>query len=140
VSLDETQLRQLSVAYASAVDRRDAEALVRLFTPDATLTVVAEVESGRPDRQMHGTSEIARIPTSLGRYRRTFHMLGQSSYIIGEDSASGEVYCIAHHLQADDNYVMYIRYDDRYARPATGHWLIAERRVVVDWSERRPTL
>jgi ketosteroid isomerase-like protein len=132
------QLWQLSVGYASAVDRRDGDALVAVFTPEATVTVVPEPGSERPERQMAGTAEIAQIAVSIARYERTFHFLGQSSYDVGPGSATGEVYCVAHHLKEGQNLVMYIRYADKYRQQTDGSWLICDRRVVVDWSERRP--
>jgi hypothetical protein len=84
---------------------------------------------------------MARIPESIQRYDRTFHFLGQSTYDIGDSEATGEVYCIAHHLTPDQhggtNYVMYIRYEDTYRPDAEGAWKFARRRLRVDWTETR---
>ena len=68
-------------------------------------------------------------------------MLGQSTYAIGDGEATGEVYCVAHHLTPDahggTNYVMYIRYEDTYRPDADGVWKFAQRRLRVDWTETR---
>jgi hypothetical protein len=80
-----------------------------------------------------------RSPTK--RYTRTFHFVGQSSYEIGDDEATGEVYCLAHHLTPDRNggtsYVMHMRYLDTYRRDGGGSWKFADRTAYVDWTETR---
>jgi SnoaL-like domain len=81
----------------------------------------------------------------IKRYPKTYHVLGQSTYEIDGDVATGEVYCMAHHLTPDPgadppagtNYVMFIRYDDEYRAGADGEWRIADRRVLIDWTETR---
>jgi hypothetical protein len=80
----------------------------------------------------------------LRRYDATFHMLGQSTYDVDveHDSATGEVYCMAHHMtrtaDGGTDFVMFIRYNDDYVRSADGAWRIGLRRVLVDWTETRP--
>ena len=138
------ELFALSAQYASAADQRDASRFVAVFTPDAELTVV--VEGRDPSRPNRGHEELAQIPGRLARYRRTFHVLGQAQYTLESDdtdpaSATGEVYCVAHHFtEADDgtrsDRVLYIRYDDRYRHDGDA-WLIAQRFVHVDWIEER---
>lgn len=56
-------------------------------------------------------------------------------------AATGEVYCMAHHIylrgdQHHDN-VMAVRYLDTYERGAAG-WLFTRREPVVVFSEDRP--
>jgi len=130
-------LRDLSVRYASAVDRRDGDALAALFSPDAVLTVVPGPDSSRSETQMVGRPEIRELPGQVAAFRRTFHLLGQSHYDVHGSTASGEVYCVAHHLGEDSNYVMYIRYQDRYSQSGDEEWRIDQRRVQIDWTERR---
>jgi hypothetical protein len=60
---------------------------------------------------------------------------------VGEE-ATGEVYCVAHHLSSatpgeGDDYVMYIRYLDAYVREAGDDWRITRRDVITDAVERR---
>jgi hypothetical protein len=140
------ELRSLAEQYARGVDRRsDAATFVALFLPDAVISIHDPSESTEP-REITGAERLARIPESIKRYAKTFHMLGQSTYEIGEREATGEVYCIAHHLTPDHahpkeaggtDYVMFIRYEDTYRRDVEGSWKFAHRRLRVDWTETR---
>ena len=128
-------LLALSRRYAAAADRRDADAFLAVFTPDARLTVCDG--DGRETRgTIAGHDELRAIPDRLGRWERTFHLLGQSAYEHHGDHATGEVHCVAHHLRDGTDMVMFIRYADRYVTVG-GTWQIAERRVQVDWTETR---
>lgn len=132
-------LRSLAERYARGVDRRDLDTFVGAFHPDARLLVFNPTETEQP-RVMTGHDEIGRVTTLIQRYDRTYHFLGNSFYEVDGDTATGEVYCQANHLnpgpQGAIDYVMMIRYDDRY-RLADGAWKIAERKVLVDWTELR---
>src|SRR5262245_25544706 len=141
---DETAIRQelrsLAEQYARGVDRHDdVDGFVGLFLPDAVIEIYDPSDADEP--RVVPSERIARIPQSIQRYDRTFHFLGQSTYDIGEGEATGEVYCIAHHLTPDQhggtNYVMYIRYQDTYRTDADGAWKFAHRRLRVDWTETR---
>jgi SnoaL-like domain len=141
---DETAIRQelrsLAEQYARGVDRHDdVDGFVALFLPDAVIEIYDPSDVDEP--RVVPSERIARIPQSIQRYDRTFHFLGQSTYDIGEGEATGEVYCIAHHLTPDQhggtNYVMYIRYQDTYRPDADGAWKFAQRRLRVDWTETR---
>ncbi len=139
------ELRSLAEQYARGVDRRDdVDGFVALFLADATITIHDPSESTEP-REIRGAERLARIPDVIQRYPKTFHMLGQSTYSIGERECTGEVYCIAHHLTLDEpagpgsgtDYVMFIRYEDTYRPDAGGAWKFAHRRLRVDWTETR---
>ena len=136
------ELRSLAEQYARGVDRHDdVDGFVALFLPDATITIHDPSESTEP-REIRGTERLARIPELIQRYPKTFHMLGQSTYDIGDDEATGEVYCIAHHLTPGEqhggtDYVMFIRYEDTYRPNDQGAWKFAHRRLRVDWTETR---
>jgi ketosteroid isomerase-like protein len=133
-------LWSLALGYARTVDRGDTEGFLELFTPDAELSMhnPPDTEAGTVYR---GHGDLARIPPRLARFRATFHLLGQADYHLDGDEPTGEVYCVAHHRSAGDDdptdYVMFIRYRDRYRHHDDG-WRIAERRVLVDWTETRP--
>jgi ketosteroid isomerase-like protein len=135
------ELRSLAEGYAQGVDRRDAEAFVALFHDDAVIAIHDPSESTEP-REIRGVDRLARIPEVIKRYAKTFHLLGQSTYEVGDGEATGEVYCVAHHLTPDahggTNFVMYIRYEDAYRQDAEGRWKFARRRLRVDWTETRP--
>ena len=143
MSVTAAELRQLAETYARGADRGDGELYASAFHPDATLHVFRAADQVNPDRIRRGHDELRGIPGMLGRYIRTFHMLGQSTYEIGDERATGEVYCIAHHLfdngdSSVTNHVMYIRYQDVYEPDGGGTWKIRQRGVVVDWTEQRP--
>jgi ketosteroid isomerase-like protein len=136
------ELRSLAEGYARGVDRRDnVDGFVALFLPDAVISIHDPGDSTEP-RELRGAERLARIPEAIQRYRKTFHFLGQSTYDIGEGEATGEVYCIAHHLtpgsqHGGTDYVMFIRYEDTYRPDADGAWKFAHRRLRVDWTETR---
>lgn len=128
----QSELRNLAVRYASAVDHRDPGEVRQIFADTATLVV----QRGENESSMSGLDEIGKIAEVIARYEKTFHMLGQSSYQVDGDSATGEVYCVANHLKDGSNFVMYIRYEDRYVRDPARGWLFSVRRVVVDWTQK----
>jgi hypothetical protein len=129
----------LSARYAVGVDRRRADIFLESFHPDATLTVYGP--TAEPTHRMRGHEEIGRVIDLIAVYPKTYHLVGQCLYDIGAELATGEVYCMAHHFrsdgQQDQNYVMYIRYQDEYHLNADGAWRIASRGVHVDWTETR---
>ena len=56
-----------------------------------------------------------------------------------QDAAAGEAYCVGHHLTPTDHgrhddYVMAIRYLDRYGRDHDGAWRFARREVRRQWT------
>jgi hypothetical protein len=141
-SAPDSPLFELSRRYAAAADGRDVEGFLSVFVPDARLSICSGPVPGQVVRVVSGHEELAAIPTSLARYHRTFHFLGQSGYQREGDRASGEIYCVAHHLTvgpsgAQDK-VMYIRYADEYHADAVNAWRIAHRLVRIDWTEIRP--
>jgi SnoaL-like protein len=138
---DRAALRELAERYAAGVDQRDAELFLSAFHADATLLVFQPSESEEPRGTRNGTEQLSDVITLISRHDRTFHFLGNSRYDVSGDEARGEVYCEAHHVSAAagaprTDHVMYIRYRDEYRRDA-GAWSIAERRVLVDWTETR---
>jgi hypothetical protein len=139
------ELRALAVGYAGAVDDRDGPALGRLFADDATL-VVRDRPTGADATPLVG-DRIAGIAASIARYPATLHLLGQSSYDVDGDRATGVVYCEAHHHlgelgAAATDRVMYIRYLDEYRRDDSrdegDRWRIATRVVEVQWTNDVP--
>jgi SnoaL-like protein len=139
---DELALRRLAALYARGADRGEPETFAGVFLPGARLRVYRVPDLETPMTDMTGHEALSKVPGKLTeRYTRTFHFLGQSTYDIGADEATGEVYCLAHHLTADahggTSYVMHMRYSDTYRRDENGDWKIAERTAEVDWTETR---
>jgi hypothetical protein len=137
----------LSARYAMSVDRRRLDTFLEAFHPDATLTVYRPSDAPEPTHHMRGHEEMGRVIDLIAVYPKTYHLLGQGLYDIGDQLATGEVYCLAHHYsrggQHDQNYVMHIRYQDEYRTngdgdgDGDGEWRIASRVVQVDWTETR---
>lgn len=132
------ELRALAERYARGCDQGDGALYAGVFLPDATVRVFRGDDE---PSTMQGVDVLVTVPEKLGHYDKTFHFLGQSTYEVGDDEATGEVYCLAHHLTADrhggTNYVMHIRYQDTYRTDGDGRWKIADRRVNVDWTDTR---
>ncbi len=137
---DAIELRQLVDRYADAVDRRDGPAVAGLFAPDGVLRVQAD---GGPIEAEFAGAGVAGVLETLVAYHRTFHHVGGAVFEAGPapGGASGRVQCIAHHYERTGNgpvdLEMMIHYHDRYSRE-TGRWLIAERRVAIEWTELHP--
>jgi hypothetical protein len=86
----------------------------------------------------------AAVFADLNKYASTMHFLGQSTILtLSNDRATGEVYCMPHHLTIDGAkrslMIAALRYADTYVKQ-DGLWLYAERRLYVDWIEERPLL
>jgi uncharacterized protein (TIGR02246 family) len=138
---DHMALRELVATYAHGVDRRDAHGVAALFTEDGRLASY-HGDAVTPVNDRRGRDQIAAAMETMDRYLVTTHFLGQQNVVIDGDRATGETYCLAHHLyhEADDdwvNRVISIRYLDAYVR-AGDNWLFFERRIVADWIEHRP--
>lgn len=127
-----------------AVDRRDEAWFRSLWLPDARLTTHAG--DGPPEGDMQGVEAIARVTTRIARYPLTLHVVANHLCwpVDGDpDAATGEAYCVAHHLTPTDDgrhddYVMAIRYLDRYRRDATATWRFAHREVRRQWTHHTP--
>jgi len=141
---DRASLRDLAERYAAGVDRQDSELFVNAFHPEGCLLVFNPSESAEPTGTRRGRAELADVITRIARHDRTFHLIGNSRYAVDGDHATGEVYCVAHHLDLPEgpaasatDHIMYIRYLDQYRKGDDGAWRILERRVLVDWTENR---
>jgi hypothetical protein len=136
---DLVALRLLVDSYADAMDRRDASALISLFTEAAVLRMQAD--EGPIESEWVG-SRITESLDALSAFHHTFHLVGGAVFEYGPDAdhAAGRVHCLAHHYQRTPNgpvdLVMMIRYHDRYERSTS--WRIADRRVAIEWTELHP--
>lgn len=138
---DRVALRDLVEAYAHGVDRREPDAVAALFCEDGVLAIYeGDPDRVEPDRVRTSRREIADALTGLSRYAATTHFLGQQSVQLDGDVASGETYCMAHHISDTDgerrDKILSIRYLDRYRR-VDSRWHFEERRLVIDWADER---
>ncbi|WP_330255973.1 nuclear transport factor 2 family protein [Nocardia sp. NBC_00565] len=140
---DRLAIRELFDAYAHCADHRDATGQLSLFTTDARLIVYMDARSDQPTQDLRGHEQIMPVFENLRSYRTTTHFNGQSTIHLDGDRATGESYCLAHHLYDVDGQrtlmVASLRYLDQFAKQANGSWMFAERRLMVDWTETRPS-
>lgn len=140
---DRLAIRELVDAYAHCADRRDAQGQMALFTEDTTFLVFMDYGSDEPTQTLRGRESLAPVFDNLNTYAVTMHFNGQSTIELNGDRANGESYCLAHHLSvADDGQrsmmTASIRYLDQFAK-TDGRWLFSERRLMVNWTETRPS-
>lgn len=140
---DRLAIRELVDAYAHCADRRDAEGQMALFTEDTRFLVFMDHDSPEPTQELNGRASLAPVFDNLNTYAVTMHFNGQSTIALDGDRATGESYCLAHHLSvAQDGartmMVASIRYLDEFVKQ-DGAWLFAERRLMVNWTETRPS-
>ncbi len=138
---DRVAIRELVEAYAHGVDRLDPESVAALFCEDGVLEIYeGDPDRVQPDRVRTGRREIADALAGLSRYAVTTHFLGQHSVQLDGDVATGETYCMAHHITDADgerrDKVLSIRYLDHFRR-LDAQWRIELRRLAVDWSDHR---
>jgi SnoaL-like protein len=138
---DRLAIRELVEAYARCADRRDAKGQMALFTPNTHFVVHMNAKNPKPSQELYSREALAPVFADLNQYAATMHFVGQSTiFTLNADRATGEAYCIAHHLSLDGDkrrlMVAYLRYLDTFAK-IDGAWLFAERLLYVDWLEER---
>jgi SnoaL-like domain len=147
-SRDETELRTLSDAYAAAVDNRDGDGFASLFLPDGELIAPDVRGDLSPVFSRKGRDRLRHVLDGLDRYRHTFHEVTTTRYEVGDETASGRIWCTAHHVTADEtdqvpppgtDTIWAIRYADDYQRTSEG-WRIARRVLHLLWISERPVL
>jgi ketosteroid isomerase-like protein len=138
---DRLAIRELIEAYARCADRRDAKGQMALFTADTHFVVYMNAKDPKPSQELHSREALATVFADLNQYAATMHFIGQSTiFSLNGDRATGQAYCIAHHLTMDEEkqrmMVAYLRYLDAFVK-IDGAWLFAERLLYVDWLEER---
>ena len=138
---DRLAIRELVEAYAHCADRRDAKGQMALFTEDAGFVVYMNAKDPTPSQEFHSREALAPVFAELNKYDATTHFVGQSTiFTLTADRATGEAYCLAHHVTVDGGkrslMVASLRYLDTFVK-TDGVWLFAERRLYVDWLEER---
>ena len=140
---DRLAIRTLVDAYARCADRRDADGQKALFTEDTHFVVYMDGEGSEPSQELNGREALTPVFADLDRYEATTHFNGQSTIALDGDRATGESYCLAHHLfsEGDERKLMVasLRYHDSFIK-LDDAWLFAERKLYVDWTETRTSL
>jgi hypothetical protein len=113
-----------------------------LLTTDTVFQVFMDSKVAEPNFVIHGRDGLAPVFADLNQYHATTHFNGQSTVEVLGDHATGESYCIAHHLSVKDGrrtlMVASLRYLDKFVKQ-DGSWLFAERKLLVDWTDTRPS-
>jgi hypothetical protein len=138
---DRLAIRELVEAYARCADRRDAKGQMSLFTADTHFVVFMNAKDLTPSQELHSREALAAVFAELNKYDATTHFLGQSTiFTLSADRATGEAYCLAHHVTLDGGrrrlMLASLRYIDTFVK-RDGEWLFAERLLYVDWLEER---
>ena len=138
---DRLAIRELVEAYAHCADRRDAKGQMSLFTEDTHFVVYMNAKDPTPSMELHSREALAPVFADLNKYDATTHFLGQNTiFTLTGERATGEAYCLAHHVTVDGGkrrlMLASLRYLDTYVK-VDGGWLFAERRLYVDWLEER---
>jgi SnoaL-like domain len=138
---DRLAIRELVEAYAHCADRRDAKGQMSLFTADTHFVVYMNPRDPTPAQELHSREALAPVFAELNQYDATTHFVGQSTiFSLTAHRATGEAYCLAHHITINDGkrrlMLASLRYLDTFVE-MDGSWLFAERRLFVDWIEER---
>ena len=137
---DRLAIRALVDAYARCADRRDADGQKSLFTEDTHFVVYMDGEGSEPTQELIGREALTPVFENLNSYDATTHFNGQSTVALAGDRATGESYCLAHHVFTDGDerklMIASLRYHDTFVRLG-GTWRFAERKLFVDWTETR---
>jgi hypothetical protein len=138
---DRLAIRELVEAYAHSADRRDAIGQMSLFTTDTHFVVYMNAKDPKPSQELHSREALAPVFADLNQYDATTHFVGQSTiFTLEGDRATGEAYCLAHHVTVEGGrrrlMVASLRYLDTFVK-IDGAWLFAERLLYVDWLEAR---
>jgi hypothetical protein len=138
---DRLAIRELVEDYAHCADRRDAKGQMSLFTSDTHFVVFMNAKDPTPSQELHSREALAPVFADLNKYDATTHFVGQSTiFTLTSDRATGEAYCLAHHVTVDGDkrrlMLASLRYLDAFVK-LDGAWLFSERLLYVDWLEER---
>src|SRR5215469_12869551 len=114
-----------------------------LFTEDTHFVVYMDTRNPEPTQDLHGRAALVPVFDVLNAYAATMHFNDQSTVELDGDRATGESYCLAHHLSVGQDgqrtmMIASIRYLDEFVKQ-NGEWLFAERRLMVNCTETRPS-
>jgi hypothetical protein len=112
-----------------------------LFTADTHFVVYMDAKDPKPSQELRSREALAPVFAELNQYQATTHFVGQSTvFALTPDRATGEAYCLAHHVTVNGAkrslMVASLRYNDTFVK-MDGAWLFAERLLYVDWVDGR---
>jgi hypothetical protein len=136
--VDKEQIREVTARYFRGVDRKEWELVRACYHADA-LDEHGPLFNGLAREFVDWVSGWIDE-----RFSMTMHIGGQSLIDLEGDVAHGETYAIAMHRTHPDadggelDLVVAARLLDRFERRDGGHWAIAHRRLVPDWTRLDP--
>jgi ketosteroid isomerase-like protein len=138
---DRLAIRELVEAYAHSADRRDATRQMSLFTDNTHFVVYMNAQDPTPSQEFYSRETLAPVFADLKQYEATTHFIGQSAiFTLSDNRATGETYCLAHHVTVDGQerrlMIASLRYLDTFEKVGNT-WLFAERLLYVDWIDER---
>ena len=138
---DRLAIRELVEAYAHCADRRDAKGQMSLFTEDTHFVVFMNAKDPKPSMDLHSRDALGPVFADLNKYDATTHFVGQRTiFTLSAELATGEAYCLAHHVTVEGEkrrlMIASLRYYDTFVK-RDGGWLFAERQLYVDWVDER---
>jgi hypothetical protein len=132
------EIHDVLLRYCRGLDRVDMKLVRGAFHDDAWIDFPASLHVGNLD----GFVEF--LSAEMPRFVRTMHFLGNSLIEFdGPNVAHVETYLNADHQGSDkhhwkgENVKLWARYLDRFEQ-RNGVWLIARRRLLVDWMFKYP--
>jgi len=140
-AVDRLAIRELVEAYAHCADGRDANGQMSLFTRDTRFVVFMNAKDLKPSMELHSREALTPVFADLNKYNATTHFIGQSTiFNLTSDRATGEAYCLTHHVTVDGEkrrlMLASLRYLDTFVK-LNGARLFSERLLYVDWIEER---
>jgi hypothetical protein len=131
---DRSDIIDLAVRYAWALDSKALDELRDVFTPDAT-AVLRGV-------RCEGVDEIiARVGGAVLRLDHTQHLVGNHQVTVTGDTGTHRCQLQAQHVlegcAGGDNYIVAGYYEDQVVRTSDG-WRIAHRLMQQTWTAGNP--
>ena len=125
---DRLAIREVIEAYARCADRRDATGQMALFTTDTHFVVYMNAKDPKPSQELNSREALAPVFADLNRYDATTHFVGQSTiFTLAANRATGEAYCLAHHVTVKGAkrslMLASLRYLDTFVK-TEGAWLL----------------
>ena len=133
--LDREDILDIVGRYSRAVDRRDRELLASLYWPDGT-DIHGSFDGTAPDFVEYAM-------WSVGRFKRTHHLMGHTTLEFEGNRALGETYFVSYHLRTrEGTEELYDeafggRYLDVFEKRGE-EWRIFRRTMLIDWGRIYP--
>ena len=132
------EIQDTLLRYCRGLDRVDMGLVRGAFHPDAWVQFPESLHQGSVD------GFVDFLSGEMPRFVRTMHLLGNSLIQFdGPHTAHVETYLNAYHQGSEQHHwkgqfvKLWARYLDRFEE-RDGAWLIARRRLLVDWMYRYP--